>query len=140
MPLVQLVFLSSFIDDHGRDLMNLLVRSSLGSQACHVKGMTLFSNGNILQLLQGEMFAVAKLFHTLPSQTNQFQVIKMTEEVIFALSLHETCLGFDKKAFGSHLREFTGIPFFRFNASEISQRIGESEGRDLSMQFVELHA
>ena len=95
MPLVQLVFMSSFIDEHGRDLVDLVGRSSLGKEGGDVKGMTLFSNGNILQLLQGEAFAVAKLFHALPLQTNQFQVISMAEGVIDAISLNRTCIGFD---------------------------------------------
>ena len=139
MPLVQLVFMSSFIDEHGRDLVDLVGRSSLGKEGGDVKGMTLFSNGNILQLLQGEAFAVAKLFHALPLQTNQFQVIKLTEEVIEAISLKQTCIGFDKQAFRLHAELPNSIPIFKFSSAEIDQRIPSSAGRALSIDFAELH-
>ncbi len=139
MSLVQLVFLSSYVDEHGSDLVGLVGRSSLGKVDSDVKGMTLFSEGSVLQLLQGESFAVAKAFHTFPVQTNLFQVIKMTEEIIAATSLNQTCVGFDKQAFKVHLNAPNGIPVFQFSTAEIDRRICKSAGLALSLDFAELH-
>lgn len=140
MPLIQLVILSSFVDEYGRNLVKLVGDSSLGKKGSDVKGMTLFSNGNILQLLQGEAFSVAKLFHLLPSQTKQFQVIKMTEESIETMSLNQTCIGFGKQAFKAHVDVPHGIPVFKICPAEIGRRISNSEGLVLSVDFAESHA
>jgi hypothetical protein len=133
--------MSSFDNEYGHELVSLIERSALGKNSGDVKGMTLFSNGNILQLLQGEEFSVAKIFHIFPLQTNQFQVLKMTEEVIETISLNHTCIGFDKTGFNRnvHADVPNSIPVFMFNSDEIGQRIPNSAGRTLSMNFVEIH-
>ena len=140
MQLFQLVFVSSFVDAYGYDLNSLLHLSSLGNEHSDVKGMTLFANGNILQLLQGEPSAVQRVYGILPSQSKQFQVIKMTEEFVVGAALQESCMGLDAQGFKTLAKEPMPIPIFRLSAAAISQRIGHSMGCDLALQFVELHS
>lgn len=139
MPLVELVFMSSFVNEYGHDLVKQIESSSIGKNGGEVKCMTLFSHGNMLQLLQGEASAVALMFYIFPQQTNQFQVIKMSEEVIDTMSLNQSCIGLDKTAFNAHADETNGISVFKLNSEEIGQRIRNGAGRTLSMNFVEFH-
>ena len=65
MQLMQLVYVSAYLNEYGQDLPKLLENTALANDDGGVLGMTLFSNGNIMQLLEGRSHDVEAIFQKL---------------------------------------------------------------------------
>jgi len=65
MQLIKLEYVSSYIDEYGIRLPDFIEDSALNGSAAGVKGITFFSHGNIIQLIEGERTAVGNTFRKL---------------------------------------------------------------------------
>lgn len=62
MRLTQMAYVSSYVDECGVDLPDFIEAFVLANVESAVEGMTLFSRGNIIQLLEGDYRVVNDVF------------------------------------------------------------------------------
>ncbi len=140
MALTHLVYVSSYIDEFGIRLPDLIERSALGQNAALVKGMTLFAHGDVLQLLEGESSDVSSVFRSLPMEALQFGVLKMLEDPIKQPCLTNTCIGLANNSMnllGSGDRK---VDIFKLCPTEVDRRVAEGTAKKMLMQFAQRHA
>ena len=139
MQLTQLVYVSSYIDEFGINLPDFIENSAICNDDLGVRGMTLFSNGNIMQLLEGGKTVVRRIFKRLPLDANQFQVTELMQTVVASTALTETSIGFSLHSLRLIKRPPSRITLFRLMPEEVSARITDSPGKLLMNNFAELH-
>jgi hypothetical protein len=139
MQLTQLVYVSSYMDESGLELPEFIGISDLANHQLGVRGMTLFSNGSIIQMLEGQRTAVNEVFRRLPAQTRQFQVIEMLQEPINAPCLEETSIGLSLGSLRLVKVAPPHISLFKLDLQEVDSRVGNSPGKVLMQQFAADH-
>ena len=135
MPLTQLVYVSSFIDEYGTGLPAIIHRSGLGDQADGLTGMTLFSNGNIIQLIEGRKARVQSLFAALPAFGKQFQIIALMEAPVPQACLPDTSIGLDTLSWTLLSHAPSSIALFKLGVAEVKSRLLPSPGMVLMVNF-----
>jgi len=141
MQLTQLVYVSSYIDEFGIQLPDFIEDSAIADSASGVKGMTLFSNGNIIQLIEGEFTVVGNTFRKLAHSLDcgQSQATLLLDCAIKAASLSETSIGFALNSLRLITRPASKISLFRLNPQEVASRLSDSQGKALMLGFAETH-
>ena len=135
MRLIQLVFVSSYVDDYGLDLPKFIERLVFENDALPVRGMTLFANGNIIQLLEGDDSIVNGIFQKLPNDSKQFGVFELLNSPLVNYCLSETSIGYSAHEFKLTSGQSSKISMFQLSQVEVDKRIIESPGKVLMMQF-----
>ena len=139
MQLTQLVYVSSYIDEFGINLPDFIENSAICNDDLGVRGMTLFSNGNIMQLLEGGKTVVRRIFKRLPMDAYQFQVMELMQTEIPSPALIETSIGFSLHSLRLIKKPPSRIALFRLKPEEVSARIVDSPGKVLMKNFAEVH-
>lgn len=103
--------------------------------------MALFSNGNIMQRIEGERTVVGNTFRKLAHSLacRQFQATLLIDCAIKAPSLKETSIGFALNSLRLITRPATKISLFRLNPHEVASRLGDSQAKALMLGFTEIH-
>ena len=135
MQLTQLVYASSYIDEYGLELPEFIENSALGNGQMGVFGMTLFSNGNIIQLLEGPRAAVRSMFSRLPLDAKQFQVSEIFQGALDAACIDETSIGFSLHSLRLITKPPSIIELFRLRLDEVRNRVRNSAGKTLMERF-----
>jgi hypothetical protein len=135
MSLVHLVYASSYIDEYGINLEKVTERFIKEHQSDTLKLMTLFSRGDIFQLIEGELAEVTTGFITLPVIALQFGVTKMLSEPVDGPCLDMNCLGVSLKSL--HLIDHTvrDLDLFLLHPEEVERRIKPCVAKKLMMGF-----
>lgn len=139
MQLTQLVYVSSYIDEFGINLPDFIENSAICNEALGVRGMTLFANGNIMQLLEGKRTLVRNIFKKILVDGNQFQALELVQIVIPNPALSETSIGFSLHSLRLITRPPSKITLFRLNPTEVSARMASCPAKVLMENFAELH-
>lgn len=139
MRLTQLVYASSYIDEYGIQLPTFIENSALADSTANVTGMTLFSRGNIIQLIEGTRAGVDSSFRKLAYSPagGQFQVKLLLHCAVETSTLSETSIGFALNSLRLITRSPSKISLFRLDPQEVASRIAESEGKELMLGFAE---
>jgi hypothetical protein len=139
MALTQLVYVSSYVDEFGIRLPDLIERSALGGNAALVKGMTLFAHGDILHLLDGESSAVSSVFNSLPMEALQFGVLKMLEDPVKQPCLTHICIGLASHSMHLQAQAERRVAIFHLTPAEVDRRIADGTAKKLLMRFARRH-
>jgi hypothetical protein len=140
MQLSQLVYVSAYFNEYGLDLTDFVQKSFLANKELSVKGMSLFSNGNIMQLLEGNDLEVGRTYQQIKESANTLGVsFEMLHKTLDAPSLTETSIGLDRYSFNLMHQPPTGISIFLIGPGEVDKRIRESPAKALMMQFAADH-
>ena len=96
MQLIQLVYVSSYVDECAILLPDFIEDSALNDSAAGVKGITLFSHGIIIQLIEVAPTALGNTFRKLAHSFDcrQFQSTLLRDCAIKTSALSETAIGF----------------------------------------------
>jgi hypothetical protein len=135
MAWTQIVYASSYINEYGFDLPNFLETLSLANDELSVRGMTLFSHGNIMQMLEGDFREVSDVFEKLNHDARNIGVLKLLEESVDVRKLKETCIGFNAHSVQLPGRPPTRFSLFRLNPAEVESRIFDCAAKILMLQF-----
>jgi hypothetical protein len=135
MQLTQLVYVSSYADEYGFDLPNLIDTPLLANKELDVKGMTLFANGNIMQLLEGDYPAVNYVFEKLRYDAKQFGIVELFNKPVANQCLYETSIGYSSHELKLISKSSGNIALFKLHPAEVEKRIAKSPGQVLMMQF-----
>jgi hypothetical protein len=139
MAITQLVYVSSYVDEFGIRLPDLIERSALGDNAALVKGMTLFAHGDVLQLLEGESSAVSSVFTSLPMEALQFGVLKMLEDPVKQACLAHTCIGLASNSLHLQQPGDRKVEVFKLCPAEVDRRIADGTAKKILMRFAQRH-
>lgn len=139
MQLIQLVYVSAYVNQYVLDLPKLMEKTALANDDNGVLGMTLFSNGNIMQLLEGRSQDVQSIFQKLQNHAHQWNVFETLRRPMEDLSQSETSIGFDTHSYKLISKSSSGIALFRLNANEVNQRLKDSPAKALMLQFAADH-
>jgi hypothetical protein len=135
MQLTQIVYASSYIDEYGLELPDFLENSALGTGELNVFGMTLFSHGNIIQLLEGKRTAVNQILQNFPLNAHQFGVVRLIQSPVEARCIKQTSIGFGMHSLRLIKSHPTKISLFELNPHNVRNRIEKSSGRILMENF-----
>ncbi len=139
MHLIQLVYVSAYINEYGQELPRFMEKVALANDDCRVLGMTLFSNGNIMQLLEGRRQDVEVVYQKIQRDPRQRNFFEMLRGPIEDLSQLETSIGFHTYSFRLFPKSDSGIAFFKLEAAEVDRRLKESSAKSLMVQFAADH-
>ena len=135
MQLTQLVYVSSYVNDHGLDLPNFIETFISANDQSTARGMTLFASGNIIKLLEGDLSVVNDIFNKLSNTAKQFGSIELLRNPIAQQCLSETSIGYSSPEFKPNSNLSSKIALFKLSPDEVDKRIAESLGKVLMMQF-----
>jgi hypothetical protein len=135
MQMTQLLYVSSYVDEYGFELPGFIKNIAVNYAARDLQGMTLFSNGNIMQLLEGRSSIVSEILHKLPHDAKQFGVIALLNRPIEAHCLSETSIGFSSHELRLIKKSPNNISVFKLQPAEVKKRLTPSPAKVLMMQF-----
>jgi hypothetical protein len=107
----------------------------LANDELDVRAMTLFANGNIMQLLEGNYLVVNDVFEKLRYDAKQIGIVQLFNKPLTTHCLSETCIGYS-----SHELEHISIlppniSVFKLQQTEVKKRLTPSPAKALMMQF-----
>jgi hypothetical protein len=94
MALVQLLYLSSMVVDSREALLQILKVANINNKRRQITGMLLYSEGNILQVIEGETEPLYDTFASIEADTRHHGIIVLLEKEIETRSFSDWSLGF----------------------------------------------
>jgi hypothetical protein len=135
MQLTQLLYVSSYSDEYGFDLPNFIETLVIANDEFDVRGMTLFANGNIMQLLEGDYPVVTDVFEKLRYDAKQIGIIELIKKPLENHCLSETSIGYSAHELGLISKSPDNISLFNLYPAEVEKRIFKSPAKVLMMHF-----
>jgi hypothetical protein len=135
MQLTQLLYVSSYADEFGFDLPNFIDNLLLANDELDVRGMTLFANGNIMQLLEGDYPAVTDVLEKLRYEAKQIGIFELFKKPVANHCISETSIGYSTHESGLITKTPSNIALFKLRPAEVDKRLLQSPGKVLMMQF-----
>jgi hypothetical protein len=135
MQLTQVLYVSSYADEHGFDLPNFMKTLVLAKDELNVRGMTLFANGNIMQLLEGNYSVVTQVFGKLQHDARNIGTLELLKKPLAHYCLAETSIGYSLDEFRLISKTPHHISIFKLHPAEVEKRISRSPGQVLMTQF-----
>lgn len=135
MQLTQLVYVSSYVNEYGFDLPDFIETLVLTHDELDVRGMTLFANGNIMQLLEGDHSVVTDVFGKLRHDARQVGMLELLKKPLENYCLSETSMAFRSHELALISKSTHYISMFELHPVEVGKRISTSAGKVLMMQF-----
>jgi Sensors of blue-light using FAD len=139
MNLVRLVCVSSYIDNYGFDLPNLMDDYRGKFREFGLRSMTLFSSGDVMQLIEGELDEVENLIRQIRSDFKQTETFELFRENIQKFSIYEDSIGYLSTELWHVENNTSIIELFKISQNEIQDRVKETIARKLLLQFVRNH-
>ncbi len=135
MQLTQVLYVSSYADEHGFDLPNFMKTLVLANDELDVRGMTLFANGNIMQLLEGYYPVVTEVFEKLRHDARHIGTLELLKKSLANFCLSETSMGYSSHELRLLSKSPHNISIFKLHPAEVERRICRSPGQVLMTQF-----
>ena len=135
MAYLNLIFVSSLLNEDGHDLPAILKRAALHNHSGTVRSMLLFSAGNVMQAVDGEESEVRSEWRRLLHCDDYRDSIMLNEEEVEGPSLVHNSLG------ARHLLPALvemlpdNVAFFSLSESAVAQRVRLGIARNLLRQF-----
>ncbi len=113
LPIYQLIYLSAAKPELTEDALLELLGESQARNAAHgITGLLLHSDGNIIQIIEGEKDDVETLFEKIKSDTRHTGVLVLSRRHVEQRDFPEYKMGFrrtDRKTLNQHIPGFTDI-------------------------------
>jgi hypothetical protein len=139
MRLVQLVYVSSFIDEYGIRLPELMERFVEKHPATNLRLMTLFAHGDVMQLLEGGSSTVTRALRALPIDAMQFAVTPLLSEPINEPCLQANCIGLAGNSLQLITPKNSQFDLFRLHPIGVGERLAKCVASKLMVGFAETH-
>jgi hypothetical protein len=130
-----MLYVSSCADEYEFDLANFMETLVLANDELGVRGMTLFSNGYIMQLLEGDFPVVTDVFEKLRYDAKEIGIIEMLKKPLAAHCLSETSIGYSSSNSALLSISPPNIALFKLHPAEVEKRLSPSPGKILMVQF-----
>lgn len=141
MDMLRLVYVSSLIDEYGfalPSLMGLLSRDHEEAHGHgHVASLTLFANGNVMQMLEGKLAQVRTAFAHLHAEPVHFGITVLVDTPIAQPSLQGTHIGLLQFAQEIGKGMHPSVQMFKPSHHEIAQRVQDGDTLTLFTEFAQ---
>jgi hypothetical protein len=139
MSLAHWVYVSSYIDEYGTRLPELIDRFVNKHSGKRLKLMTLFAHGTVMQLLEGEVSVLSRAVQSLTTDAAQFGLITLLKESVEESCLQASSVGMAKNSIPLTRPGNPYLDLFRLHPTEVEGRLTNCVASRLMMGFVETH-
>jgi hypothetical protein len=137
MALFQLIYMSSLVTDQPEILPAILDSSVRNNKRSDISGMMLYSDGNVMQVLEGDRDAVLETFKSIQMDVRHSGIYVLMEGEIAARNFASWSMGF-RQLSKTDLEKFPiAAQVFKANQDDIAQRVQASEALIVLKSFVE---
>jgi hypothetical protein len=127
MALFQLVYMSSLVMNEPEVLSDILDSSVSNNKRSDITGMMLYSDGNVLQILEGNRNSVLETFKSIQLDMRHRGIFVLLEEEITSRRFASWSMGF-KQLTKAELEKFPiAANVFKVQANEIALRVQPSQ-------------
>ncbi len=135
MQLERILYVSSLVDEYGFAMPQLMASLSRINLLDEISSFTLFSNGKVMQMLEGPSGQLRTAFAHLRAEPVHFDLILMNQEPITLRSVQGTQLGLKRFANEIVKKLPTSVELFVPSVSEISKRVCDREASSMFIAF-----
>ncbi|QDL53308.1 BLUF domain-containing protein [Rhodoferax aquaticus] len=137
MPLdfLRLVYVSSLVDEYGFALAPLLTTLSRDYVAGQVSSLTVFANGSLMQMLEGERAPVRTAFAHVRAEPVHFGITLLVEDPIAEPSIGGTHLGLLQFVHEIGRTMSPSVELFQLSPTELSKRLPANDVLPLFTSF-----
>lgn len=140
LPIKQYLVVSAFVNEYGNGLLEFLGQARLQAFPEPLLTMTLFANGNMMQVLEGGATATQLAYERMRVSPLLFNVMLLETADIAAPTLNASSLGLQRGTFMQLGKEPTQQQLFRLGRDGVEQRMRPCDARNVLMTFADDHA
>ena len=123
----QLVYMSSLVKDEPEILAAILDSSERNNKRNNITGMMSYSDGNVMQVLEGEKETVLKTYQAVQLDLRHYDIFLLLEEEIATRIFASWSMGF-RQISTADMQEFPlAANVFKVGPSEIALRVQPSD-------------
>ena len=123
----QLVYMSSLVKDEPEILAAILDSSERNNKRNNITGMMSYSDGNVMQVLEGEKETVLKTYQAVQMDLRHYDIFLLLEEEIATRIFASWSMGF-RQISTADMQEFPlAANVFKVRPSEIALRVQPSD-------------
>lgn len=130
------IFASSLVDEFGVALPPVIQATYNTGTQQRLHGITLFANGHVLQLLEGDTQLLHSVLRNLHDQCKLIGLLPLLKEPISAPQVTHTCVGVSRFAQEIAHNLPSEIEVFDLTADEVSKRTPAGKARELLLGFM----
>jgi hypothetical protein len=135
MPLLQLIYMSSLVTTE-QTLVDAIVETSVrNNQHNKITGMLLHSEGNVVQVLEGEKQSVIDTFHRIENDIRHLGIIVLIDEEIAHKDFGTWSMGCKHINGISFLDQPGDARLLNLRNSEVASRVRPSKALDVLRSF-----
>jgi len=135
MALLNVISVSSVINEYGLDLPDILSATLLRNARLQLRSMFLFSGGNIMQVLEGAHEAVNKGMQEIARDGHFVELLELNRVTVDEPRLQTNSLGAGRLSASVLERLPADLVFFPLGASAVEQRVRPGVACNLLAQF-----
>jgi hypothetical protein len=137
MALFQLIYMSSLVTNEPEILSAILDSSVRNNKRSDITGMMLYSDGNVMQVLEGDRHAVIETFKSIQLDLRHSGLYVLIEGEIATRNFASWSMGF-RQLSKADLEKFPiAAQVFKARQDEIAQRVQPGEALIVLKSFVE---
>ena len=137
MALFQVIYMSSLAGADAGLLPSILEAAVRNNKRRSLTGMMLYSDGNILQVLEGEDDLVHQTFHSILADARHHGVFVLKDSEIAARHFTAWSMGFKQLTSVDLEAVPAAASVFRARGDEIALRVRQSDALDILKLFAE---
>ena len=135
MALFQVVYVSSLVTDKPEILSSIIDSSLRNNERSNITGMMLYSNGNVLQVLEGERADVLQTFRAIQLDVRHYDIFVLIEEELASRNFGSWSMGFRELTTDDLKKLPVADAVFKVRPGEIALRVQPSEARIILKSF-----
>jgi galactose-1-phosphate uridylyltransferase len=126
MPLTQLIYVSSLVDQDESQLANILESAVRHNREDEITGMLLYAGGNFLQVLEGQHEQVRKTYERICLDPRHSTIIVLSEEEVLERHFSSWSMGYRQLGSEDVAKFPQYAPYFQFgfHASQFDAKPG----------------
>jgi hypothetical protein len=137
MALFQLVYMSSLVTNEPEVLSDILDSSVRNNKRSNITGMMLYSDGNVLQILEGNRDSVLETFKSIQLDMRHRGIFVLIEEEITSRKFASWSMGF-KQLTHADLEKFpVAANVFKVETDEIALRVQPGQALTVLNSFAD---
>jgi hypothetical protein len=136
ITLFRIIYTSALADANGAVLPKIIEVATRNNQANDVSGLTLFADGHILQILEGEECQVRRTLSRISSDCRHSGAIIICEDPIPERSILGVSMGLGNTRFLGQKMPIN-VDYFKFSKSEIYKRVSDTAIQQVCIGFLE---
>lgn len=136
MAYARWIFKGSLVDEYGLALPPVMQAAYGSGLAEGINGITLFTNGHVMQMLEGEYSALQSAVRNVRDISKMFGMLPLLQETIQAPESSGVAVGLNRyiETIAEHLPP--NVQVFQLSAEEICKRTPPGAARELLLGFI----